>query len=239
MSQDETQEPQGKDPFKEHLMISEQPSFVLFKKTRALEIQITDFLLNIIQGGFLFSKAMSCYFQEGVKEGFSALKDQVSSFEAKNDSLRRDIANQLYAHMILPDMRSDILKLLEGCDHIINKYEDDLILLSVEQTKIPSSLKAGLTNMIQTNLDCVSTLIDGVKAFFSGQDVNRFVQKVYVLEHQVDLEAVELKKIVFQSSLSLARQLQLKQFIYGIEKISDMAEDTADGLIIMSVKHTL
>jgi uncharacterized protein Yka (UPF0111/DUF47 family) len=37
----------------------------------------------------------------------------------------------------------------------------------------------------------------------------------------------------------LARQLQLKDFIYSLEKISDMAEDAADKLKVMVAKHTL
>ena len=68
------------------------------------------------------------------------LRSEVSHLEATNDSLRREIENQLYAQMIMPDMRSDILKLIEGCDKIINKYETDLILLSIEKTKNPKTI---------------------------------------------------------------------------------------------------
>jgi predicted phosphate transport protein (TIGR00153 family) len=142
--------------------------------------------------------------------------------------------------MLLPDMRSDILSLIEGCDKIINKYESDLILLSVEQPKIPATLKEGLTRLIEVNVTCVEALISGFKSFLAGSGTVDFVEQVYRLEHQVDLLAMDLKQVVFQKlRIPLARQMQLKEFIYGIEKISDMAEDTTDMISVMVVKHAI
>ena len=94
----------------------------LFRKTKELENKITSFLLNIIQAGVLYNQAMNIYIQEGCVQKFLSLRKQVSKLESENDAYRREIENDLYAHMLLPDMRSDILKLLEGCDKIINKY---------------------------------------------------------------------------------------------------------------------
>lgn len=212
----------------------------LFKKTRELENKINTFLINIIQSGVLFSRAFECYFENSIDSAFLEMKTRVSALEAENDALRRDVENKLYAQMLLPDMRSDILRLLEGCDKIINKYESDLILLSVEKPKIPQGLKDKLTVLITTNVECVSALIGGTKTVLAGSEISDFIQKVSVIEHQVDLLAIELKQQVFQEmKLPLARQLQLKEFIYGIEKISDMAEDIADMLSVFRVKHAV
>ncbi len=214
--------------------------FVLFRKTRELEAKIATFLLNIIQAGFLFSRAYERYFSSGVSDDFLSLKNQVSALEAENDTLRREVESQLYSQMLLPDMRSDILKIVEGCDKIINKYESDLILLAIEHPKIPKALETDVTQMIKTSADCVSALISAVKNFFAGVDVNELIQQVYLLEHQVDIQAIDLKQAVFSDKKQpLARQTQLKYFIYNIEKLSDMAEDTADVLSVIAVKHTV
>ena len=212
----------------------------LFKKTRELQNKINTFLINIIQSGALFNRAFECYFTTGISADFLALKTEVSALEAENDSLRREVEKKLYAQMLLPDMRSDILRLLEGCDKIINKYESDLILLSVERPMIPKQLKEKLMALVSTNIDCVGVLIGGTKIILDGSSVSDFIQKVSVLEHQIDLMAIDLKEEVFQKmKLPLARQLQLKEFIYGIEKISDMAEDMADMLSVFGVKHAV
>lgn len=213
---------------------------ILFKKTRELEGKITTFLMNIIQSGFLFVRAFEKYFTDGIGSEFMDLRAKVSALEAENDSLRREVESQLYVQMLLPDMRSDILRMIEGCDKIINKYETDLILMSIERPKIPGALKAPLEQMIQVNIECVSAMISGLKAVLGGQEASDFIQQVYVLEHQVDLQAMDLKQLVFQEmKLPLARKLQLKEFIYGIEKISDMAEDMADVLSVFVVKHAI
>ena len=85
----------------------------VFKKTHEIEKMITAFLLNIIQAGIFYGQAMNCYATSGVDVEFKSLMQKVSDLEAQNDSYRRLVENNLYAYMILPDMRSDILRLLE------------------------------------------------------------------------------------------------------------------------------
>ena len=164
---------------------------------------------------------------------------KVSDLEAQNDSYRRLVENNLYAYMILPDMRSDILRLLEMCDKVINKYESNLLVVSVEQPELLDNLRENLLKMIQTDLECVGSLVSGVRVFFDGQEIKEFTKKTYQMEHLVDSQALQLKSLVFQSDIELARKIQLKEFVYNIEKISDIAEDTADILNIMAVKHSL
>lgn len=218
----------------------ENQHFILFKKTRALEEQITLFLMNIIQAGYLLKQGLEGYLEKGVDKRFKELKNQVSSLEAENDTLRRQMELDLYHHMLLPDMRSDLIDLLESCDKIINKYETDMILWALEKPDIPKKLNLPLLQMMTTSLDCVGSFIGGVKTFFSGKNVDDEIQITYALEHQVDLQAVDLKTLVFKDKhLNLARQLQLKEFIYSLEKISDMTEDAADKLKVMVAKHTL
>ena len=147
--------------------------------------------------------------------------------------------SQLYADIVI-DSEHDLIDLLEGCDKIINKYESDLILWSVEKPKLPNKLSEQLIQMTKTNLNCVGGLIGAVKSFFQGHTIDMEIQHVYQLEHQVDLQAIELKAKVFSDKkLPLAHQLQLKDFIYSLEKISDMAEDVADKLKVIVAKHSL
>ena len=218
----------------------ENKHFVLFKRTRKLEEQITLFLMNIIQAGYLLKQGLETYLEKGVDKHFKDLKNQVSSLEAENDALRRQMELDLYHHLLLPDMRSDLIDLLEACDKIINKYETDMILWSLERPEVPKKLHLPILQMMTTSLDCVGSFIGGVKTFFSGQNVDDEIQITYALEHQVDVQAMDLKALTFNDKrLNLARQLQLKEFIYSLEKISDMTEDAADKLKVMMAKHTL
>ena len=211
----------------------------IFKRTHELEKMITAFLLNIIQAGIFYGHAMQIYLEEGVQDSFKDLLKKVSALEAENDAYRRKIENNLYQYMILPDMRSDILKLLEMCDKVINKYESNLLVISVEKPSVFSSLKEDLIKMIHSDLECVGSLVSGVRFFFLGKDIKEFTEQTYKLEHVVDEQALKLKESVFNEKIELARQIQLKEFVYHIEKISDIAEDAADILNIMAVKHAV
>lgn len=220
--------------------MTEEQGFVLFKRTRDIELKMAEFLTNIIHGGFLFSAGIEKYFAVGSGEELIGIRDQVSTFEAKNDDLRRTIEIGLYVQMILPDMRSDILRLLEGCDQIINIYESNLIQLSVENPKVPAVFQEDISQMIKTTLECVNALIVACRCFFSGKPVDEYTKQVSFFEHQVDLSAIDLKRRIFaDKKLELARQTQLNTFVYSIEQISDRAEDVADRVSVMAVKHSL
>lgn len=215
-------------------------AFKLFRKTIQTEQHIHIFLMNIMEAGFLLLQGLETYMAHGSNRHFMEIKNKISFLESQNDQLRRQVELDLYHHMLLPGMRSDIIDLLEGCDKIINKYESDVILWSVEKPILPKKNHAQIQVMVQTDLECVGALIGAVQGFFAGAGVDEAIQKTYALEHQVDLQAIELKKCVFQKiKTPLAHQLQLKDFIYSLEKISDMAEDTADKLKVMIAKHTL
>lgn len=220
--------------------MSEEQSFILFKRTRDLELKISEFLTNIIHTGFLFSAGLEKYLDKGVTDELLDIRSQISTFESKDDALRRDVEMQLYVQMILPDVRSDIIKLLEGCDKIINKYEDLIILISVEKPKIPRALQEKLIEMVKITLECVNALVVSVRCFFSGIPLDEFSKQVSFFEHQIDKQAMSIKSMIFEDKkLNLARQLQLKEYIQSIEHISDMAEDVADSVTIMSAKHAL
>ena len=216
-------------------------NLALFHKTKQLNDKMTTFLMNIVECGVVFAKAMDVYTSKGVKKEFLNLRQKVSQLESENDTLRREMEAELYRQMILPGMRSDILDLTEACDSVINQYEALVILWSIEAPKIPTDMYGKTAELVHMTLDCVGALVAGVKAFFAGQmSVEEEVQECYFLEHKIDLLGQELKQKVFDNKqLNLARQLQLKDFVTELEKLSDMAEDAADKLKIISVKHAL
>lgn len=217
-----------------------KPRIAFFTKTKQLRTQFNTFLMNITTASFIFNEATSIYLKKQTCPSFCRLKDKIQTLERENDNLRREIEAELYRQMILPGMRSDILDLMEACDRVINQYERVVLLWSIECMKVPSILFDNIIELVQTTASCISALTTGVQAFFDGQiNVEQEVQSCYFQEHSVDLLAFDVKEKIFQKKFSLARQLQLKEFVTSLEKISDLAEDAADKLKIISVKHAL
>ena len=213
---------------------------ILFKRTKEVETKISEFLSNIVHSGFLFALGFEIYLSKGVTAEFNSVCEQVSSHEAKNDELRRNVEIGLYTQMILPDVRSDILRLLEGCDRVINAYEDNMLKLYAEQINIPEKYRENIRSLLKPTADCADALIEAARCFFSGEPLTQHAVLVSNLEHEIDLKVLELKRQIFtDKKIELAHKLQLRDMIDCIESISDRAEDITDRLQVMSVKHAL
>ncbi len=214
--------------------------FTFFKKTREIDSKITEFFNNISEGGLLFQRTVALYLDQGITEEFSQKLKQISAFESRNDQLRRDVEAQLYEHTLLPDSRADVLELLEGVDRIINKYESALFMYSIEKPVIPENYHTGLKELTQTVIDCAEALIASSRSFFAmNGEIENTLHKVMFFEKQADLQGTDLKRRIFDNpGLELAHKLQLKSFEAAIEDISDIAEDIADHLTVISVKRS-
>lgn len=211
-----------------------------FRRAKILDEKFKTFLTNITTAGDVFNQATEVFLKKQTNREFLQLKSQVQALETENDMLRREIEAALYRQMILPGMRSDILDLMEACDRVINQYERVVLMWGIEEVKVPVDFFDDLTQLMQSTQSCVVALTTGVQNFFDGRvSVEDEVQACYFQEHAVDQIALQLKDKIFHKKLPLARQLQLKEFVISLEKISDLAEDAADKLKIISVKHAL
>jgi uncharacterized protein Yka (UPF0111/DUF47 family) len=69
----------------------------LFRRTRALEGEIDEFLDKLSQCSLLFKIAIKVYLNEGCTDDFERKLQDVNKMESEADSLRRRIETQLYA----------------------------------------------------------------------------------------------------------------------------------------------
>ena len=212
---------------------------IFFKKTHEIDSKITEFLNNISEAGLLYVRAIDIFLEKGVTDEFHKKRQDVSALEARNDQLRRDVEAQLYEHTLVPDSRADVLQLLEGVDRIINKYESNLYMYEIEKPKIPAGFYEGLRALIRTVEDCVEALVLSSRAFFAmNGEIEDSLHKVMFFEKQADQQGTILKNAIFDDKkLTLAHKLQIKSFEQAAEEISDIAEDVADSLTVVSVKR--
>ena len=212
----------------------------LFGRTKVLEGQIQDFFVNLVQAGDLFVQAFHFYLSQGASTDFLGTVTTMSLLESKNDLLRREMEQTVYGKLILPDMQSDLLKLLEGIDEILNQYEKELLDISIQKPFINKILKDDIISIVELSISGVQALVDACRSFFICTDFAEKVKTVRSLEHQIDLIALRLKKKLFNNKqISLDKKLQLKGIIEGLEQISDLAEDVSDSLTIMAIQHRI
>ena len=212
-------------------------SFAFFKKTKELDVKIAEFLVNLSQSGQLFVRCIDAFLAG--KKDFQPLTSQIGVLERRNDQLRRDVEEQLYVHTLLPDSRADILTLLEGLDNLLNHYESITQAFDVERPVVPTRLHKMWVELTKTSVQSVDALVSAARSFFAmdGQ-VNTCIAEVLHFEKLADQQGADLQHRIFAlPKATLAHQRQLKDFEQMIERLSDIAEDMADKLTILSVKR--
>jgi predicted phosphate transport protein (TIGR00153 family) len=212
----------------------------LFSGTRSLENQIDEFLDKVSEAGMVFDRAMRVYLKQGSNEEFNTFLSQAASMERRGDDLRRAVEAELYVRTLIPDLRADVLALLEGIDHLINVYEGDLFRISIQSPEIPEEFHAGFLDLVETVVICVDSVVLAARAFFRDIDAVRdHCSKTIFLETEADKIGTKLQRAIFASELPLERKMHLRYFVERIDELANSAEDVADDLQIYTIKRRI
>ena len=212
----------------------------MFSKTKSLECEIDNFHDKIIDVSMTFNKAIKTYLKEGRSADFEKYSKSIKKIEHDADKLRRNIENSLYSHNLIPDLRADVLRLVENLDKVINKFEEVTYMFYAERPEIPEEYKSSFTDLIKLSSHCAENMCKASRAFFRDlTTVRDYSQKVYFCEHESDVCSHKILEEIFDSSRPLAEKLHLKQFIESISNIADQAEDTIDQLLIFAIKRDI
>ena len=212
----------------------------LFSRTQSLESKIDLFHDKLLDVAMTFKKAIRIYLAEQRSEEYKKISKQIKQIEHDADNLRRDIEKKLYAQNLIPDLRADVLHLVENLDKVINKFDEVAYKFYVERPQIPSEYHMRITEICDLSSDCAENLAIASRAFFRNiSAVRDYSQKVYFIEHESDLTSGHLRAAIFDSDLELAHKLQLNEFVNEIADIADIAEDFIDELLIFTIKRDI
>lgn len=212
----------------------------LFGRTRALEAQIDEFLDKVSESGIVFGRALRVYLEDGACTEFEALLKRENKIEGRGDSLRRTIETELYLQTLIPDLRGDVLRLLEDMDTIVNNYEGNLYRLSIQQPEVPVEYHKGFIDLCDTAIQCVDTVVLAARAFFRDMNAVRdHGTRTIFLESEADKLSTRLQRAIFSSELPLERKMHLRYFVERIDDLANGAEDVADTLAIYTIKRRI
>lgn len=212
----------------------------LFSKTKALETDIDRFHDQLIDISVVFSQAVKIYLNEGRSVDFQKHSKQIKRIEHQADELRRSIENNLYGYNLIPDLRADVLELVENFDKIINKIDEVTYMFYAECPQIPNEYRTSFNDLVNLSAKAAENMCKASRSFFRDlTSVRDYSQKVYSIEHESDLCSREMLENIFAANHPLAEKLQLRQFIDGIAAIADEAEDFIDRLLIFAIKRDI
>ena len=124
---------------------------MLFSKANQ-SIELIDKFLNCVDQSLLL-------FKEGVKnylynntENFNNDIIQLASCEVESDKLRREIEKTLFMQSLMPQIRGDIMRLLEELDNIIDQSKKNLFQFEVETPHIPAEIIQDFVRLTQISV---------------------------------------------------------------------------------------
>ena len=214
---------------------------IISNGTLKLKNDIDTFFDLISDSPFHFERYIKTYLQNGPEhEELAEIRDNLSKIETRGDKLRRKIETYLYQKTLIPNLRSDVLELLEGLDQLINIQESTSYNLYIEKPYIPGEFHQNFFELQQLTARCIEAVVQAARCFFRERSMVRdHCHKTIMLESMADKESTKLKQAVFASELALAEKMHVRYFVERIDLIANCAEDIADRLSIISIKHSI
>ena len=212
---------------------------LLLRKTRELEMQVDEYFDMLLKGALVFREGMKSY-MENNQEEFEHHRVQLDDFETKADSIRRSVESRLYLETLIPDMRGDVLGLLESSDKVLNQSADTLNQFAVEIPMIPESLKPMFLDLAEASAAAVEAMVLAIRVYFrEPEKVRDQIIKTMFYEKESDHIGDKIKRLAFRTDIRLSHKIHIRYFTYHIELIADLAEDVCDRLAIAAIKRSL
>ena len=212
----------------------------LFSQSKDLEKQIDEFVDIVSEICLVFRKAVRGYLANGTGNNFDQMVEQVSEMESKADKIKKDVETALYEDTLIPDARSDVLRLLEHLDEMIGIIQGNCYRFSIQKPSFPKDFHQDLINLTDVVVECAETLCVSVRSFFRDiKTVRDSAHKVTFFERESDKQTSDLQRRIFQSSLTLDQKMHLRYFVEKIDQIADQAEDIADEIQIYAIKRLI
>jgi predicted phosphate transport protein (TIGR00153 family) len=213
----------------------------LFGRTKALENQIESFFDAISTSAIVFREGVREYLKEGSEcDQFRERIEQIDSLEHRADNLRRDIRYKLYAQMLIPDARGDVLSILENSDNVVDTAKKVLTQFEIEKPLIPVLLHGDFFKLTKASTQAVDEMVKACRSFFREiRLINDYINKVYFYESEADKYEEIVKKRAFQENPDdwLSQKIHIRYFAEKVALVSDLAEGVCERLSVYSIKR--
>ncbi len=214
---------------------------IIMKKARKLIAEIEGYYDLISQAALVFKAGIYDHLN-GKEEQLEERVKELAALEHDADVSRREIKHKLYAEMLIPDSRGDVLGLLEASDNVIDRAKSVLSSFAIEKPEIPEFLHDDFRELTDTTVNAMDEMVKASRSFFHELGmINDYINKVYFYEHEVDKIEERIKRTLFTSDkiTLLSHRVQMRYFTERIAQVSDDAESVCERLEISAIKRSI
>ena len=184
-------------------------------------------------------KTIEAYLDDNIDEA-KTLARETDKIESEADLIRHDIRDKLYYGAYMPLIREDIYKLVESIDMVANSAETCCDFFLNQRPIIPDFLKLEYLKAVKESLGVSAPLKHALLCYLKGLcpiEVSRqHSRELGLLESKVDQIEWDITKKIFSSDLDYSHKIHLKLCLDAIVEVSDIAEDAADRLELVTLK---
>lgn len=192
-----------------------------------LVVAITERLLDVVK-----------YYCADAYDAMEDAAGDLDAMESKCDDMRRDILAGLYSSGFFPISRVDLLRLVNGLDHIANYATGAGDRIAMRRFDLPPELNKLLEEMAEVDLKAVRKLRDVIlkmqptmrQAMEESEEVDR-------IEGEVDGYYVKIYAILFDMDIDFKTFHQLKAIIERLEELADQAAYCAETIRLIAIRH--
>jgi predicted phosphate transport protein (TIGR00153 family) len=211
---------------------------LFFKKERQLESLIYNYLeyLGMVQEHFV--KAMNVCLKEGVCDDFSFLVDQTHKFESRADDIRDEINLLMYRRALIPELREDIMALVEKVDEIPRSFEQILNMIRTQGVVFPEFVILDVKELIRVSMESCDLMAKQIEVMIKKKEGVRALMST-IDQNESHCDHIERRIIVklFESDLEPFLKLQLKELVVVLGEISDQADRVSKRVNIITMKR--
>ena len=187
-------------------------------------------------------KTIQAYLKENIDEA-KKLGRETDKIEKQADLIRHEIRNKLYYGAYMPLLREDIYKLVECIDMVANSAEKCCDFFLNQRPVIPDFLKPEYLEAVQESLGVSVPLKHALLCYLKGLcpiEVSRqHSRDIGLLESKVDQIEWDITKKIFSSDLDYSHKIHLRLCLDTIVEVSDLGEDAADRLELVTLKSMI
>jgi len=173
----------------------------------------------------MFLQSMENYLQTlKCNPTFEILVAETHKAESRCDDILEKIVDLLHEKALVPDLRGDILKLLETTDEIPDQFDRVLADICNQKIVLPDSLEPDFRELLKLSLEACSFTMESVRSTLGrGELADRLLFKTDQLESQGDQVEKRMIKHIFDSDWDPLQKILLRDLTKKMGDIADSA----------------
>lgn len=197
----------------------------LFRKQREVEGLIEEYVRSVEVAQDMFLQSMEIYLQAGrCSPTFEVLSAETHKAESRADDIQQRIVRLLHERALVPDLRGDILGLLDTTDEIPDQFDRILAIICNQKIVLPEPLKPDFRELLALSLEACSFTFESVRSLLQrGQRAARLLFKTDQVESLGDQVEKRMIVRIFESDWDPLQKILLRDLTQRMGDIADSA----------------